>query len=143
MINKFIDTLSYDEKIVFFELFCKMVKSDGIVKEEEISCLKAMAQKYGLENKEVVNIIRNASEIDYCREAEKITDRKHALQLIKELCFLSNVDGAMSDAELDIIVDAAEAMNIDEDKVVQINRLVLNNLVLLKAEQIIMEEDDE
>ena len=141
--NKFIKNLTYDEKIVFFELFCRMIRSDGVIKDEEITFLKAMARRYGIQNQKLTEIIRNSVNIDYCEEARKIDNRKHALQLIKELCFLSNVDKNMSDDELDIIVDVAETLNIEEEKVVQINRWVLNNLVLARAGHFILEEYDE
>ena len=78
----------------------------------------------------------------FIEEAKKITERTKALQLIKELCLLANIDKDLSDGELDIIIDVAEATNIEQDKVIQINRWVLNNLVLAKVGRIILEEDN-
>ena len=141
MEDNFIKDLSEEEKIVFFKIFCKLIKSDGDVDVSEIQFLKAVAKRYGLDNKLVVEIIKKVSSVDYMKEAQKITNRKHALQLIKELCVLANVDENLHDAELDIIIEIAQVLNIEEEKVVQINRWVLNNFVLQKVGRTILEED--
>ena len=141
--DDFIKSLSKDEKIVFLKIFCKLIKSDGNVDGSEIEFLKAVAKRYGLDNATVVEIIKTVSSIDYITEARKIKDRKHALQLIKELSVLANIDESLDDTELDILIDVAQAMHIEDEKVVQINRWVLNNFVLAKAGRVLLEEDDE
>jgi len=141
--DDFIKELSEEEKVVFLKIFCRLIKSDGNVDASEIQFLKAVAARYGLDNNLVVEIIKKVSSVNYIAEAQKITNRKHALQLIKELCVLANIDELFDDAELDILIDVAQAMNVEEDKVVQINRWVLNNFVLQKVGKIILETDDD
>ena len=141
--DKFIADLSYDEKIIFLKVFCKLVKSDGNVSGGEVGFLKAVARRYGIKNQDIVNIFRDVASMNCVTEVQKITNRKHALQLIKELCVLANVDEDLHDAELDIVIDVAQALDIEEEKVVQINRWVLNNFVLAKVGRIILETDDE
>jgi hypothetical protein len=46
----------------------------------------------------------------------------------------------MDETELDIIADIAEAMNIEEQKVIAINRFVLDSLILNKVGQNILEK---
>ena len=143
MDEEYIKTLSYEEKIVFLKIFCKMVRADGAVDPEEINFLKNIAQRYGIDNNVMIDIIRQAHKTDAIQEATKIKDRKHALQLIKELCVLANIDNDLQDNELDIIIDSARAMNIEDDKVILINRWVLDSFIITKTGQLILEQNNE
>jgi uncharacterized tellurite resistance protein B-like protein len=142
MSDQYIQTLSNEEKQVFLKLFCQMIKADGAIEAEEINFLKQISARYGVDNASIVNIVKNAGNVDYTTEARKITNRKHALQLIKELCVLANVDENLDDSELDIVIDAARVMGIEDEKVVLINRFVLDSLILNKTGKIILEEDN-
>lgn len=142
MDDEYIKTLSYEEKMVFLRLFCKMVRADGNVDAEEINFLKSIAGRYGVDNSVMLDIIKNAGNIDCATEARKITDRRHALQLIKELCVLANIDQDLHDNELDIVIDCARAMNIEDDKIVMINRFVLDSFILSRTGRIILEENN-
>lgn len=139
MDSDYIKTLSYDEKIIFIKIFCKLVRADGNIDTGEISFLKDIAARYGIDNNTVVSIIKNQN-FDYIAEARKITNRSHALQLVKEMCVLANIDNDLDDAELDIVIDSARAMGVEDEKIVLINRWVLDSLILSKTGQIIMEE---
>ena len=140
MDNDYIATLSYEEKLVFIKLFCKMIKADGVIEASELDFLNVIAKHFGIEKATVVDIVKSIGNIDYIAEARKITNRQHALELIKELCVLANIDQSIDDAELDIIADVAEAMNIEEQKVIAINRFVLDSLILNKVGQNILEK---
>ena len=141
MDGDYIKTLSYDEKIVYIKIFCKLVRADGNIDAEEIAFLKNIAARYGIDNNTVVSIVKNPN-IDYIAEARKITNRSHALQLVKEMCVLANIDNDLADAELDIVIDSARAMGVEDEKIVLINRWVLDSLILSKTGQIIMEENN-
>lgn len=142
MNDDYIKSLSSTEKLVFLKLLCKMIKADATIDNDEINFLKIAAARYGVDNNTLVNIIKGADRIDVSEEAAQITNRKHALQLIKELCVLANIDDDLHDNELDVIIDAARAMNVEDDKVVLINRWVLDSLILSKTGKIIMEEEN-
>jgi len=142
MDNDYIQTLSYEERLIFIRLFCKIIKADGNIDSGEIEFLKAISARYGVDNQTIVNIIKGTSQINVAAEAEKISDRGHALELIKELCVLSNIDEDAADNELDIIIDAARAMGIEDEKVILINRWVLDSLILNKTGNIIMERSN-
>ncbi|MBO6280969.1 MAG: hypothetical protein J6N49_00410 [Alphaproteobacteria bacterium] len=136
-------TLSYEEKIIFLKILCIMVKADSVIDNEEINFLKMVGARYGIDNSTMVSIIKSADSINGPAEAAKITNRQHALQLIKELCVLANIDEDLHDHELDIIIDTARAMNIEDERIILINRWVLDSLILSRTGRIIMEQDNE
>ena len=142
MNDDYIKSLSSTEKLVFLKLLCRMIKADATIDNDEINFLKIAAARYGVDNNTMVNIIKGADRIDVSEEAAQITNRKHALQLIKELCVLANIDDDLHDNELDVIIDAARAMNIEDEKVILINRWVLDSLILSKTGKVIMEEEN-
>ena len=142
MDDAYIRTLSLDEKLAFLKIFCKLIKADGSIDAEEISFLKSMAARYGVDNATMVGIIKSADSIDCMTEARHITNRQHALELIKELCFLANIDDDLDDNELDIVIDVARVMGVEDDRVVLINRWVLDTLILNKTGNVILERDN-
>ena len=141
MDEEYIKNLNYEEKLVFLKIFCKLVRSDGAIASEEIELLKSIAVRYGVAADKMVEIIKTPN-IDHIAEAAKIKDRHHALHLIRELCLFANVDNDLADNELDIVIDAARAMNVEDEKIILINRFVLDSLILSKTGRIIMEEDN-
>lgn len=142
MAEAYIKELSTEEKIVFLKVICKLIKADGSIDEDEIAFLKQTAEIFGVDNNAVLSVIKVADSIDYIAEARKITNRSHALQLIKELCALANVDDDLDDKELDIIIDSAHAMNIEDEKIILINRWVLDSQIVAQTGRIIMEENN-
>ena len=142
MDNKYIQELTQEEKIIFVKIFCKLINIDNTVEKEEIEFLKVIAGRYGLESNTVVDIIRSAKTIDHVAEARKITNRQHGLELIKEMCVLSNIDDEVEDQELDMIIDVAAAMRIEDEKVLLINRWVLDSAIVLKTGQLILERNN-
>ena len=142
MAEDYIKELSTEEKIVFLKIICRLIKSDGSIDEDEISFLKQTAEFFGVDNSAVLEVIKVADSIDHVAEARKITNRSHALQLVKELCALANVDDDLDDKELDIIIDSAHAMNIEDEKIILINRWVLVSQIVAQTGRIIMEENN-
>ena len=136
----YIKELSVEEKIVFLKVICRLIKADGNIDEDEIEFLKKTTEFFGVNNDAVIGVIKAADSIDYVAEARKITNRSHALQLIKELCALANVDDDLDDNELDIIIETAHAMNIEDEKIILINRWVLDSQIVAQTGRIIMEE---
>ena len=141
MNDDYIKTLSEAEKTAFLKIFCKLIKSDSAIETEEVEFLKAISERYGFSNTAMVNIIKAADSIDCLAEARQISNRQTALELIKELCFLANIDDDLHDNELDIIIDVARVMGIEDEKVILINRWVLDNLILAKTGRVILEKD--
>ena len=140
--DEYIQTLSNEEKLIFLKLFCVLIKADGQVDNEEIDFLKIVAKRYGVDNNTIVQIIKNTNSVNYESEARKITNRSHALELLKELCFLANIDDNLHDNELNALIGISRAMNIEDEKLILINRFVLDTAILEKTGRIIMEKDN-
>ena len=135
----YIAGLTAEERRIFVECFCCMVYSDAKVAKEEINFLKEIGKMYGIEEKEIVSFLQNINKQATLEKTTQITDRKKSLQLVKELCYLANSDTGLDDEEIDFIIDVAEKMKIESDKIKQINKWVLDKIVLLKTGDIILE----
>ncbi len=138
---EYIATLSPEEKRIFVESFCSMVCSDKKVAKEEIDFLKNIGKMYEIPEAEIVNIMKNLNKEQILEKVSQIKERKKALQLIKELCYLANSDSGLDDDEIDFIIDIAERLNVENEKIKQINKWVLDKLVLLKTGDIILENE--
>lgn len=138
---EYIATLSPEEKRIFVESFCCMVCSDKKVAKEEIDFLKNIGKMYEIPEAEIVNVMKNLNKEEILAKVSQITERKKALQLVKELCFLANSDSGLDDDEIDFIIDIAERLNVENEKIKQINKWVLDKLVLLKTGDIILENE--
>lgn len=138
---EYIATLSPEEKRIFVESFCCMVCSDKKVAKEEIDFLKNIGKMYEIPESDIVNIMKSLNKEQILAKVGQITERKKALQLVKELCFLANSDSGLDDDEIDFIIDIAERLNVENDKIKQINKWVLDKLVLLKTGDIILENE--
>lgn len=138
---EYIATLSPEEKRIFVESFCCMVCSDKKVAKEEIDFLKNIGKMYEIPESDIVNIMKSLNKEQIFAKVGQITERKKALQLVKELCYLANSDSGLDDDEIDFIIDIAERLNVENDKIKQINKWVLDKLVLLKTGDIILENE--
>jgi uncharacterized tellurite resistance protein B-like protein len=74
------------------------------------------------------------------REVGKITNRRAALELVKEMCMLAHADEKLSDEETLFIGKVGQAMGVTPDKIEQISGWVIDRLILLEEGKIIFEE---
>ncbi len=137
--NDYIKELTAQEKRLFVECFCCMVYADGNVAKEEIEFLKGIGKNYGIEEKDIVQILKEMKKDAVLAKVQQVTDRKKQLQLVKELCYLANSDSSLEDSEIDFIIDIAEKLNVESDKIKQINKWVLDRILLQKTGEIILE----
>lgn len=135
----YIAGLTAEERRIFVECFCCMVYTDNKVAKEEVNFLKEIGKMYGIEEKEIVSFLQNINKQATLEKTANIVDRRKSLQLVKELCYLANSDTGLDDEEIDFIIDVAEKMKIESDKIKQINKWVLDKIVLLKTGDIILE----
>mgnify|MGYP003307369039 CR=1 FL=1 len=94
-----------------------------------------------IDEKEIVHILQNLNKQATMEKAGQITDRKKSLQLVKELCYLANSDTGLDDDEIDFIIDVAEKMKVESDKIKQINKWVLDKILLQKTGDVILEKE--
>ena len=143
MDGDYIKDLTEEEKLVFIKVFSKLIKSDNIANKAEIQFLDVIATRYGIAKNKVIEIIKNSDYENCLEEVKKIRTRATALELIKEMCVLANIDNNLDDGELDFLLDIANSLGIEEDKIILINRWVLDSFIMEKAGKIIMEKDDD
>lgn len=138
--DSIIEQLDLPIKKIFLQTFMKLVCSDGKVEKAErllmsdmIKCYKIPVEMFDevrkpLQKAELFNILKNT-----------ITNRHTALFLIKELLNIANIDEDMARTEAVFINDVARTLNIDEDKVLAINKLVLDRKLWIYENDSVME----
>lgn len=138
--DSIIEQLDLSIKKIFLQTFMKLVCSDGKVEKAEKLLMSDMIKRYKipvemfdevrkpLQKAELFNILKNT-----------ITNRHTALFLIKELLNIANIDEDMARTEAVFINDVARTLNIDEDKVLAINKLVLDRKLWIYENDLVME----
>lgn len=138
--KNFISTLSQAERFIFLKVICGLVAADRKVSREELLYLKEAALKYDISAESLSVMIKTADKSALIRQARMITDRSKALMLIKDLCLIANTDVDLEDNEIDYILDIAEAMHIEPDRVKDINALTNEYLALSERACLLLEQ---
>ncbi|MBQ2885787.1 MAG: hypothetical protein IJE43_18845 [Alphaproteobacteria bacterium] len=138
---EYISALSTEEKQIFVECFCCMICSDKNVVKEEIEFLKKIGKMYDIAEKDIVLVMKSLNKEQILEKVTSLTTRSKSLHLIKELCYLANTDSGLDDSEIDFIIDVAERLNIENDKIKQINKWVLDKILLQKTGDVILEKE--
>ncbi|MBO5038984.1 MAG: hypothetical protein J6C85_05995 [Alphaproteobacteria bacterium] len=138
--KNFISTLSQAERFIFLKVICGLVAADRKVSREELLYLKEAALKYDVGAESLSVMIKTADKNALIRQARMIADRSKALMLIKDLCLIANTDVDLEDIEIDYILDIAEAMNIEAERVKDINALVNEYLALSERACLLLEQ---
>lgn len=139
--KNFIDTLSQGERFIFLKIICGTVAANRQVSRAELLYLKEMALKYEVSGESLANMIKSADRKTLIMQARMITDRSKALTLIKDMCMVSNIDNNLDDHEIDYILDIAEAMNIEPDRVKDINNVVNEYLAVSQKACVLLEQE--
>lgn len=139
--KNFIDTLSQGERFIFLKIICGTVAANRQVSRAELLYLKEMALKYEVSGESLANMIKSADRKTLVMQARMITDRSKALTLIKDMCMVSNIDNTLDDHEIDYILDIAEAMNIEPDRVKDINNVVNEYLAVSQKACVLLEQE--
>jgi uncharacterized tellurite resistance protein B-like protein len=138
---EYISALSAEEKQIFVECFCCMICSDKNVVKEEIEFLKKIGKMYDIAEKDIVVIMKSINKEQVLDKVRNVSSRSKSLHLIKELCYLANSDSGLDDNEIDFIIDIAERLNVENDKIKQINKWVLDKILLQKTGDVILEKE--
>lgn len=137
----FIDQLSSGERFIFLKIICGLVASDRQVTKHELIYLKEVGLKYETNSDTLIEMIKTTDRKSAILLARKITNRAHALVLIKDLCMVANKDTSLEDLEIEYILDIADAMNIEPMKVREINDIVNEYLFVAKKASVILEQE--
>lgn len=139
--KNFIDTLSQGERFIFLKIICGTVAANRQVSRAELLYLKEMALKYEVSGESLATMIKSADRKTLIMQARMIDERPKALMLIKDMCMVSNIDNSLDDSEIDYILDIAEAMNIEPDRVKDINNVVNEYLAVSQKACILLEQE--
>ena len=132
--------LDEQQKKAFLHAFIKMACVDGYFDEREKNFIYNVALNLGLDYKATEELMNCQDTKQILKEVALIKNRAVALELIKELCLLSHIDGQLSDEETLFIGDVAQATNIELEKVEQISNWVINYLILHEQSKIVFEQ---
>ena len=128
------------QKTVFLKTLLFASKIDGEVDDSEIQYIKKMSVKYKVSD--VKKVFEPISQGGLLEEIKCLTERKWALELIKELFRLGHEDNDLGDEEVLFIGRVARALDIEMEKVEQISSWVIDYLVWREQGKIIFEENN-
>lgn len=137
----FILSLSEKERFIFLKIICGIVAVDRKVSREELVYLKELALKYEVSGETLSTMIKSSDNDILIKQARMITSRVKALALIKDMCMVANIDTELADSEIDYILDVAEAMGIEADRVRDINAVVNEYLAVSQKAAILLEQE--
>ncbi|MCM1324719.1 MAG: TerB family tellurite resistance protein [Acetobacter sp.] len=139
--KKFIASLSEGEKFIFLKIICGVVAVDRKVSREELVYLRELALKYEVSGDKLSAMIKSSDNAILLKQARMIVDRVKALALIKDMCMVANLDTDLADAEIDYILDVAEAMGIEPRRVQDINAVVNEYLAVSQKAAMLLEQE--
>lgn len=134
-----LSTLTENEKLFFIKVLSRLALADENLSNEEQDFIEQLFNSFNLSNKYLPEISSTTDE-DILQEAKSINNRQVALELIKEMCMLANTDGDLSERETLLIGKIGLAMNIELEKIEQINRWVIDRIIWLEEGKIIFEK---
>ena len=139
MADDYIQQLSETEKVTFVRALIFLIKSDGRVDDHERECIHEIVNIYNIKNKVAAINAPMGEDILLTEIANTINDRHKALSLIRELLTMAHVDEELGDAEVNFIEKVAAKLNVEPEKVLQINELVLERKDWLVKSAVAME----
>lgn len=139
MTDDYIQQLSEQEKITFVRALIFLIKADGRVDDRERECIHEIVEIYGVGNKMAAINAPMGKDVLLPEIANTIKDRHKALALIRELLTMAHVDDELGDEEVNFVEKVAAELNIEPEKVLEINELVLERKAWLVKSAAVME----
>lgn len=126
----YVADLSLAEKLIFLRMIIRLIGKDGRIDADERLFMKELAEQYHIPKEYGAQINKKSTEDELIAEAQSLLDRKKSIYLIKELLMIANVDNDLDDAEIDFVIKVSKALNIEDQKVSDLNQLVLDQISL-------------
>lgn len=126
----YITSLSRDERILFLKMIIKMIGIDGKIAPEEREFVQQLIKDYQLPKSAWSEIQNKVTEEELLEIVKNTLNHTQILFLMKELLTVANSDCELDDRELDFIVRVGGALELDDDKITDINQLVLDQRYL-------------
>ncbi len=141
MVNGFeyVENLDIEEKLLFLRMIIRMIGKDGKVDASERAFMKDLANQYQVPKKYSEELTKVLPEDEVIKEVKEKFNRTNSLFLIKELLAVANSDEDLDDSEVDFVIKTAHSLNIDDEKVVEINQLVLDQMAIAERYKQVME----
>ncbi len=139
MDGDFIKTLSKEERIVFARALLFLIQIDQNIDSRERAYMHEISNVYGVQN-DFAELTKPMSREIIFNEIRTIQDKRKALFLMKELLSAANVDDDFADEEAEFIERAAALLNIPEQKVLDINHLILDRKLWMHCLRQLVEE---
>lgn len=138
MNDDFISDLSPKECLIFLKTLLYMIKIDSKVDNRERELSRKLIKTYNaaqwrdelqkpILREELLNDIKST-----------ISTRHKSLLLIRELLIVAHIDNEFDDKEMTFIEQVAEALNVDDNSVLELNDLILSYKLLQLRMQKIM-----
>lgn len=125
---EYVTDLSLNEKLVFLRMIIRLIGKDSRIDDSERTFMKELAKQYQIPREYSAQINQSVSEEDLIAEAKNLLGRKKSLYLIKELLTVANSDDYLDDNEIDFVIRVSKALGIEDEKVAEINQLVLDQM---------------
>lgn len=109
-------SMTREEKKVLIAICRYVISSDGMITDEEISKLNEIAAETGIEDyEELFNEVDSeiTSVDDLQKKIDSLKSSKNTRKIIQYSIQMSRIDGCITHDEIDILVYAADAWNVD------------------------------
>lgn len=136
---EYVKSLTSQEKVLFIRMIIALIGEDDEVDVKERNFIKEISRQYKISKSEFDLVQIRCSGEKLINEAADILDRNKSLFLIKELLTVANTDNNLDDREIDFIIQLSTALNIEDEKIMEINQLVLDQINLLERYHVVME----
>ena len=123
---EYVANLSLEEKLVFLRMIIRLIGKDGKIDDSERCFMKELAKQYQISKEYSAQVNQIMPEAELLEQAKKILNRQKALYLVKELLTVANSDEDLDDKEIDFVIKVSKALQIEDEKVAEINQLVLD-----------------
>ena len=133
-------SMTDDAKVAYLKAFTRLAHADGSFDDSEKAFIKDLAENYVVPADRLEEIYAADNDEEIIKEVSAIKNRRAALELIKELCFLAHADDELTDDETLFIGRIGQAMNVELDKIEQISNWVIDKIILSEEAKIIFEE---
>ena len=134
------DFLTDEQKKVFIRALIYLAKTDGKFDDNELEYITAMADIHGISSEEIMKNQKSDNEEAILSDLKMIDNRRVALEIIKELCFLAHTDDVLSPEETVFIGKCGLAMGIELEKIEQISNWVIDRIIWLEQAKLIFED---
>ena len=137
---EYLNKLDENQRVVIIKILARLANADGKLDDSEKEFIRQVAKVYNIPEKRIEEILNFGSDEDIIQSAKIITNRKVALELIKEMCILAHADSELTESETLFIGRVGQAMGVELEKIQQISQWVIERIIWMEEAKIIFEE---